>query len=224
MLAILLVIGFVSCEKEHQDRCENENQEATKTLLIDETPTSFSDLIPAAFDEMAVLGATENEALYMDNEGIPVFLDEEPFGVEDLQTKAGSPCHLLGEHELNKEQKAKLMASWKSYLECRHTSMKKLRAYYREMHAKMEKRRVELLHALHANRITHREFNAAMEKLRHEFRAEMMKHGRVNQDVIRHCYKSFLERAQHILTERQFKMFMHCHKHRLPLHRRPDHK
>lgn len=216
-LAIVLVMGLASCEKERNIGCfdEDPNQQNTNTSL--ETPESFSAQIPAAFEAMEVLGGTETEAFYMENEGIPYFLDEEPLGVEGFEGKRPQPCRLDGERELSPDQKARLLASWKEYLICRKMAMEKIRDAHRELHQRMESRREELVKAFRAERLSEHAFKAAMEKLRHEFKAQSIKLKRQHHEVVKHCYMAFLERAQRILSPEQFKAFMHCHKRHLPV-------
>ncbi|HCS19885.1 MAG TPA: hypothetical protein DIW47_04880 [Bacteroidetes bacterium] len=216
LLAFVLVVGLGSCQKEQHVDCFEENPEQNDLNTSLETPEGFAEQIPAAFDNMEVFGGTETEAFYMENEGIPSFLDEEPLGVEELTGKKPVRCHPDSALRLNHEQKAHLLAAWNDYLHCRQAAMEKMRRAHRELHARMENRRSELIHAYRAERLTEREFKMAMEKLRHEFKMQNQKLIRMHIDVIQHCYKAYLTKVQRILSPEQFRAFMRCHKMRLP--------
>ncbi|MHB1279368.1 MAG: hypothetical protein ACYC1Q_13345 [Bacteroidia bacterium] len=216
LLAFVLVAGLGSCQKEQRVDCFEQNPEQRDLNLSAETPEGFADQIPAAFDKMEVFGGTETEAFYMENEGIPSFLDEEPFCVEELNGKNPVRCHPDSALQLNREQKTHLLAAWKDYLHCRQTAMEKMRRAHRELHARMENKRSDLIKAFRDGRLTERAFKAAMEKLRHEFKMQNQKLIRVHLDVIQHCYKAYLTKVQRILSPEQFRAFMRCHKMNLP--------
>lgn len=215
-LAFMLVMGLGSCEKERTIGCFEENPEQYDINSSVETPEAFADQIPASFESMEVFGGTETEAFYMENEGIPVFLDEEPLGVEELTGKKPVRCRPDGALEPDREQKAHLLSAWRDYLHCRKAAMEKMRHAHRELHARMENRRSDLIQAFRAERLSEREFKAAMEKLRHEYKAQNQKLKRMHMDVIQHCYKAYLTKVQRILSPEQFSAFMRCHKMHLP--------
>mgnify|MGYP005753991071 CR=1 FL=1 len=217
LLALTLLAAFSACQKQevkNEEGCFiHEDPSVDQTIA---TPETFSDQIPAAFEAIEIMGGTETEAFFIENEGIPSFLEEAPLEADELQGKREGKCDLRGDHALTPEQKAKLIAAWKDYQKCRELATMKLRAAHREMMAKFEKRRMELVQALRAKKISESEFKAAMEKLRKEFRIARLKHGKQHHEVIRHCYKGFLEKLERILTKEQYRIFMRCHQQRLP--------
>lgn len=216
LLAFILAVGLGSCQKEQHFDCFEENPEQNDLNTSLETPEGFVDQIPAAFDDMKVFGGTGTETFYMENEGIPSFLDEDPFAAEEFEGKKPVRCHPDSTLELNREQKAKLLAAWKDYLHCRQAAMEKMRKAHRELHERMELKRNELIQALRAERLSEREFKAAMEKLRHEYKMQNQKLIRVHLEVIQRCYKAYLTKVEHILGPEKFKAFMRCHKMHLP--------
>ncbi|MBI1221305.1 MAG: hypothetical protein GC180_01770 [Bacteroidetes bacterium] len=215
-LAMILAIAFVSCQK-NTDTTPTPNGTVStlnSTEQSVETPEGFSDQIPQAFENMEVLGGTETEDFYMENDGIPAFLDEEPFADDAMQGKRGYPCALRDSLELSKEQKAKIHRAWQDYIQCRHVSIEKLHHNYKELRARYEKKHAELVQALRNQHITPQQFRESIQKLRHAFHADMMRMNRTYHDVIRHCYKEFLTKMSHIMRPAQFRFFMHCHAQR----------
>jgi|GEM_PF-2119175 len=207
------LVGMSSCEKEnnHQN-CDENNQENEVAM----SPEEFEEGIMDAFDAMEVLGGDESTALYMDDEGIPAFLDMEPFNVNDFAGKKEGPCQLRGENELHVKQKTALKEAWESYMKCKHESSAHLRKTYHEIHVKMEKARAELHRALKAGKITPEQYREKMAKLRHQFRSIMKERGAAHQQAMRKCYGEYLAHVKHTLTREQYALFIRCHKGHLP--------
>lgn len=218
-LSLVAALSFTACQKTDTTGCYLPEEHSTEQLI--ETPESFAEQIPSAFEAMEVLGGTEDAELNMENEGIPLFLDMEPFGIEEeeLAGKGARPCALRDSLALRNEQKAKLRLAWKEYLKCRQGSMEKMRMHYRSLRMKYEKQRKEAVAAFRAQRITQQEFRSRMEKLRRAFHVELIKLNRNYHDVMRHCYKGYLMQVQRILSDAQFRVFIRCFRGHLPLRR-----
>jgi hypothetical protein len=212
----LLVLAVSSCQKERPTGCFEDNKQGDMQI----TPESFDDGITMAWDELLVLGGTENEEFYMENEGVLTFLEEEPFGIEiSGNTSSRNPCALNGNLSLNDRQRDAMAASWREYTNCKENAAAQLRQNHARVKAQFENRRSNLADAFRANRISEREFKAAMEKLRNEFQREINQQTAMHRHAIQKCYMAYILRAQKILSPEQFRVFMRCHRAKLPFRR-----
>ena len=212
----LMVLAFASCQKEKPMECFDE--ENKDDLYI--TPESFDEGISLAWDELQILGGTDQEGLSFENEGILPFLEEEPFGDEIAGNRnRRNPCQLNGNLRLDPRQVLGMRNAWRDYDTCHKHSARQLRTQHARLKHQFEERRVKLVQAFRANRITEREFRAGMERLRNEFRMEMNKQGAQHRHAIQRCYVAYLGQVKQILTPEQFRVFMRCHRGKLPMRR-----
>lgn len=218
------LVGMSSCEKEdhHGTRSNCGFDEQDNEVAM--TPEEFEAGIIDAFDEMEVQGGDEILAFFMDNEGIPAFLEMEPFNVDGLTEKKEGPCRLSGKNELTAKQKEALKKAWENYMHCRKESAAKQRAHYAALRAKIEKQREELIHLRKAEKISEEQFKERMAKLRAQFKEAMKGHGHDHQAIMRKCYKSYLEHVRSTLHKEQYAIWMRCHKAHLPHKKHHDPK
>jgi len=215
------LVGITSCEKEdHQKNCDFD-QNDTEELM---TPEEFEAGIIDAFDQIEVQGGDEANAFFMENEGIPAFLEMEPFNVDGISEKKAGPCRLSGKNELTAKQKAALKKAWENYMHCRKESAVKQRATYAAVRAKIEKQRAELIRLRKAGKLTPEQFGARMAKLRAQFKEAMKGRGNDHQANMRKCYMTYLKQVRGTLTKAQYAVWMRCHKAHLPKKRHHDPK
>lgn len=218
------LVGMSSCEKEDhrgtRSNCGFDKQDNEVAM----TPEEFEAGIIDAFDEMEVQGGDEALAFFMDNAGIPAFLEMEPFNVDGISEKKDGPCRLSGKNELNARQKEALKKAWKSYTHCRKESTAKQRAHYAAVRAKIEKQRDELARLRRAGKLTPEQYRERMAKLRAQFKDAMKGRGDDHQAMMRKCYKSYLEHVRSTLNKEQYAIWMRCHKGHLPEKRHEDPK
>ncbi len=220
LLVTAFVIGTNSCEKEVFDKnhsdCNFEEQEYEVAM----TPEEFEAGIMDAFNQMEVQGGTESIALFMDNEGIPSFLEMDPFNASDFKGKKEGPCNLSGKNELTQKQRAGLKQAWEAYQGCKASYTDKQKALYRAIRAKLEKQRTVLKRQLDAKKITPKEFAERMAKLRQQFKEQMKERGDAHRKGMNACYFGYLQHVQKILNKQQYAIWIRCHQAHLP-HKKP---
>lgn len=220
LMVAAFIFGVSSCEKVAMDdnhgNCGFEDQNNEVAM----SPEEFEAGIMDAFDQMEVLGGEQDIAFFMENEGIPTFLEMNPFDAADFSGKADGPCSLTGKNELNAKQKEALKQAWANYQRCKELHAAKQRKLYQAIRSKIEAQRTLLKRLLDANRITPQEYAKRMAALRDSFKNQMKERGAMHQKAMKECYSIYLKEVSRILTKAQYAIWIRCHKAHIP-HKKP---
>ncbi|MBS3915022.1 MAG: hypothetical protein KG003_11010 [Bacteroidetes bacterium] len=208
--------------------CRKENVQ--NVVAATGTDTEMTALVDQAGNDMLNTEATaENPEMgvFMVNEGISAdFLAEEADMDEAAAAPAGSTDNLrnyarnhsfvacLRKLDLSDRQVEAVKKAMRAYEQCKESAVKRARAIYQKLHDAYQEKAQRLVKAYRNGEISKDKFEAAMKELRKAFHQELrsLQLKEKLDEAFKKCYRGFLENIHSILTERQWKAFVACHK------------
>jgi Spy/CpxP family protein refolding chaperone len=208
----LATLVFTGCRKE---KLFNTSDPAA-TVNNSETNSEVDILVNES--SILYLETTINEG----SESIPFSAVNDGLIEDYMATTAGfdasnadhnSLVRCLKSLNLSEDQIAKLRRAFAAFEDCKAADIKKHRAAYEALKAKVEAARQDLVKKLRNNEITKAEFEKAMKSLRQRFQHALAEIKRSFAKDLKECHRKFLAHIKEILTERQWAAFVKCHKH-----------
>lgn len=215
MVLGVVLAAFTACKKEDVQKYTTDYQ-ADMTALVDQAV--------ADMDNQAEPMDDGSGSLMMANDGIaPDFLvegidmdDDQGPGGDTLRRHIRSHSFVACLRRLNLDstQRLQVKRALAAYEDCRHDAIKRARALHAQLQAAYKAKVDRLVAAYKAGNITKEQFERAMKELRENFRKELRsKHIDEKLDAaLKDCYGKFLGHLKNILTERQWKAFVECHR------------
>jgi hypothetical protein len=213
------LIAFTACKKEDIKNVVAATSEETEMVaLVDQ----------AGSDMLGVDATSENAEMgvLMTDEGIAADFLVEESDMEASEGPAGSTDELrkyarnhsfmacLRKLQLSDRQIAAVKKSLRGYHECKESAVKRARAIYHALVEQYQDKFKRLLNAYRNGDISKEKFEAAVKELRMAFKKELrsLQLNEKLDEAFKKCYRSFLGNLHSILTERQWKAFVACHK------------
>ncbi len=116
--------------------------------------------------------------------------------------------------KLTDDQTKKIRIAFGEYNDCKASAIHRARAIHAHLVAKYKDLAHEQAKLLRAGKITKEEYDARIARIRHAFQKELRElqlKEKLNH-ALKDCYTKFLRNLNGILTERQWKAFVACHK------------
>ena len=116
--------------------------------------------------------------------------------------------------KLEEDQIKKIRIALGGYNDCKASAIHRARAIHAHLVAKYKDLAHEQAKLLRAGKITKEEYEARIARIRHAFQKELRElqlKEKLN-EALKDCYTKFLRQLNGILTERQWKAFLACHK------------
>lgn len=213
------LIAFSACKKD-----------AVQTVTSTDDMVTLANQAESDMDNVAVYSNNDNGDIYMDDEGIAADFQVEANDCDLVQGAAGGTTSpddsiraRIREHSfvrclnginLRDGQKDSIKAALKDYADCKADAVKRARAIYHELEKVYKGKAQDLLAAFKAGKITKAQLEDKMKDLRVAFHKELRaKHLAEKLDAaMANCYKEYLRKLHNILSERQWKAFVACHK------------
>lgn len=128
--------------------------------------------------------------------------------------KARSFVACLRKLDLSDRQKLAVKKSIKEYEDCKSSAVQRARAIYAKLKAAYKEKADRIIAAYKNGDLTKDQFAAKMKALRISFNKELRSlqlQDKVH-EAFKKCYRAYLENLKNILTEKQWKAFVMCHK------------
>lgn len=210
MLFAAATFVFSSCKKEMVEPIVETAQDATNNDL---NSTIVVDQANAEYMAVEIVGGDENTAFSAVNEGLAedYLLEASSF---DLLGKTSNHrlIRCLKGLDLSEEQIAKIRKALAAYEDCKSEAIKKHRAAYGELKDKVEAARKDLVEQYRNNEISKEELQEGLKSLRERFNYALKAIKESYAQSLKDCFEKFLASLKEILTERQWKAFLICHK------------
>lgn len=216
----VIAIAFIGCRKEQMivnPALNNANETDIQTLAV-QTETE-NDALEVMYDETTNEMVATNEGIAFDYlVSVEDFdADLSPAGPHSSSTsdvRSHSFIRCLKDLKLDSAQVKKIRAALKDYNDCKASAIHRARAIHAILMAKYKDLAAEQAKLLKDGKITKAEYHARMERLRHAFQKELRElqlKEKLN-EALKDCHTKFLRQLNGILTERQWKAFVACHK------------
>lgn len=216
----VVLIAFTACKKEDFKRVATATEDIELSAIANQ---ASSDMISQdATDDSPEYGVARlDEGIAYDYLAEAADMDEveEPAGNDDQRdlrknVRNHSFIACLRKLDLSERQIMGVKKSLMKYEDCKESAVKRARAIHQKL-VEQYKAKFERLHKAFRNGdITEREFKQAVHKLRESFNKEL-RELQIKEKLdaaFQHCYREFLGNLKSILTERQWKAFVNCHK------------
>jgi hypothetical protein len=117
--------------------------------------------------------------------------------------------------ELSDRQVAAVKKAMRAYEECKASAVHRARAIYAELKDRYQAKAEYLIKLYKSGRISKEKFEAAMKELRTSFHKELhsLQLKEKLDTAMKNCYYEFLKNLKSILTEKQWKALVECHRH-----------
>ncbi|HEY1045393.1 MAG TPA: hypothetical protein VGF79_03070 [Bacteroidia bacterium] len=212
---ILAAVSFTACSKEDQAISNNSSNGIQASSLPEaDVMTTQAD---EAFANSEVMGGTESEGFYFENNGLPEAYRLDESCITDLNsskrdenTNGITKC--LSKLELSDDQIVSLRKSFKAYEECKSSVINRYTLALDGLIKKYNAQHELLLKALRNGRITKQEFEAKVRALRVLLMREKQELASKARHAVKACYGSLLRSMHSILNERQWKAFVNCYR------------
>lgn len=199
-----------SCKKEMVTPIVETAQVATTN---DVNLTVIADQADADYLAIDINGGDENAAFTLLNDGLTDEYLLEATSFDKLgKTENNKLIKCLKSVDLSSDQIAKIRRALAAYEDCKAASIKKHRGAYGELKDKVEAARKDLVKQYRNDEITKEEFQKGMKSLRERFNNALKNIKESYAKSLRVCFEKFLGHLKEILTERQWKAFLHCYK------------
>ena len=215
----IMALAFIGCRKEKM---------ILNPSLNDVSESDIQALVAQTESESESLEITYNEVtgeMYAANEGIAAdyLVTEENFDVNPTPTGSNSSENEVEDHsfirclkdlKLDEDQIKKIRIALGEYKDCKASAIKRARAIHEKLEAKYKELAEEQLKLLRAGKITKKEYEQRIARLRYAFQKELreLQLEEKLHEALKDCYSKFLRQLHGILTERQWKAFLNCYK------------
>lgn len=129
-------------------------------------------------------------------------------------TRARSFVACLRKLDLSDRQKLAIKKNLKDYEDCKSSAVQRARAIYAKLKAAYKEKADRIIAAFRNGDLTKDQFAAKIKALRLSFNKELRSlqlQDKVH-EAFKKCYRTYLENLKDILTEKQWKAFVMCHK------------
>lgn len=213
--AVVLTIAFSSCSK--KENITPNNNAVVGSEMVDQEIAVLSDQTDDEFENSELMGGTETEGFYLDNDGIPdAYQITESTADEILSNKRAGEARrfvaCMKDLNLSNEQIAQLRKAFKIYQDCHSNIILRHRLAMKTLLNKYNEKHAELVKALRNGRITKEQFAKKVKELRQAFMKERHEINSKVRAALKDCYSHLLKNIHRILTERQWKAFVNCYR------------
>jgi hypothetical protein len=214
--AVILTIAFSSCSKKESITPKTDNS-VVNNEMVEQEISVLNDQTDDEFENSELMGGTETEGFYLDNDGIPdAYQITESTADYILGSKrAGEARRFIAcmkELNLSKDQIESLRKAFKIYEECHSSILVRHRLAIKSLLEKYNNKHAELVKALREGKITKRQFEERVQGLRKAFMQERHEINSKVRAALKECYAHLLKNINRILNERQWKAFVNCYR------------
>ncbi len=213
------LIAFTACKK---DNVQNIASQSDETILVTQAGV--------AMDNVGVYSDENSGNIYMDNEGIAADFQVEANDCDLLQAAPGlagrgddslrarirnaSFVKCLNDLNLSDGQKDSVKAALRGFVECKESAVKRAREIYNALQKEYKTKAEKLVALAKDGKITKEQLGKEMKALRFAFHRELRsKHlAEKLDDAMKNCLAKYFRQLHSILTERQWKAFVACHR------------
>lgn len=212
LMIVAFAVAFAACKKEEMVSPALSDQEAEVIdNAIDEVfITEAEEQVDWEFLNSEILGGSEDEDFYMENDGLHESYLIETGDIDMMGKRQWKLVRCLISVKPSEEQIAKLRRVFASYDDCKKDAVQNYRKDFLMLHRKVQAARKDLVQAYRNNRIDKRQFFTAMKNLRKRYSNEVTTIKRKYARTLRSCHGQFLRNINRVLTERQWKAFTNC--------------
>jgi hypothetical protein len=214
--AVILTIAFSSCSKKESINPSNDNS-VVGNEMVEQEIAVLNDQTDDEFENSELMGGSETEGFYLDNDGIPdaYQITESTADYISGSKRAGEARRFIAcmkELNLSKDQIESLRKAFKIYEDCHSSILVRHRLAIKSLLAKYNDKHAELVKALRNGRITKEEFAKKVQELRKAFMRERHEINSKVRTALKDCYSHLLKNIHRILNERQWKAFVNCYR------------
>ncbi len=207
-LCAILTLTIIGCKKSENIVTPAATEPTIEAqVLIDDADVAYNDV--------EITGGSETEQFSTPNEGL---IEEYTFvetDMDDAGFKRGVDKKFfacLKKLDHLDSQVSKLRHALKAYENCKIHDVLKHREAYKALHERTENLRKEYLAQLKNGKITKAQFEAKMKELRTKYENSLKEIKQTHAKNFNACYHKFMRAIKEILTEKQWKAFVHCYR------------